>query len=1340
MGLPPSLGAPDPSTDQPAEARRLEPAPTPPAMIQNSKPPFAALILPLLALSGFNALWAKMRVYSVVAQASFPADLQSNLSLHPWQKGYLDVTKAPFNAVGNGINDDSDEIQKAIDYAFWNNFVVYFPAGTYLVSKTLNCIQEDGENFTPPTGKGQRKFAHLLVGSTTGPRPVIKVANGSTLTNNRLLNFIWADTLNNDGNNDGVDDPSRHYCALFRGIDIDMGSNPAATALYMNAAQDSSIEDVKIYGTAFNAGLENIPGSGGYVTNVWIVGGNIGILQNNYRPNPTVMGLTLENQSQYGLKLLHTRGPLGLIGFKITSPASSSASYRAILTSDASGQQNGAAGNLNLVDGQIEVTGSGKAIENQNQDTYIDNVYFKAATIIESGSVNAPTDTITGSASTWKKLTGYVFASGTDNSYVYVDGVHLHTGTGADYVSGNSLVNENPPTDLLSRHLYGTMPSWQDANVIDITAAPYNATPENGFTGTNDDGPAIQAAIDYAVANNKVVFVPRGHFHLSSPIQLKAGLKMIGAGKNISAIQVSRNWQPTSPVVAIDSDNIATASLRLQDLAFISEDPSATNNTLSHQNMTLLRIQSGDTIWRSVQTDRVDSGTDCVYVQPMIIFANNAGGRIYGLNMDLSTRKGTGGSIAAGYRQCKISGTGAQALTIYQFDEEYVEAAPQTEIASSANVTLFGFKMEDNWDIMRISSSTNIRIIGASGNEIANPATMFELTGTCSAIILANLSHAGGGTLKWVTYGAQSVGEDKPLALFKLSGTTPNITTASLPGTITGESYSQTLAATGGNGTLVWSVSAGSLPAGLTLSASGVISGSATTAGTSNFTVRVADTDGDNGPSDEDTQALSIVVTANSVPNISTTTLPGATVGTAYSQTLAATGGNGTLVWSLSTGSLPAGFSLSTGGVISGTPTTTGTSNFTVKVADSDGNVGAADEDTQALSIVVSSGAVGIFSSNEDIGSPGLAGSASFNSGTGTYTVTGGGADIFGTGDQFRYVHQSWTGDGRIVARVVSQTTPATNNWAKGGVMFRDDTAANARFMDQIVAPNPPVNGSIQMVQRVTAGATAVEVGRSDGKTMPYWVRLERHGNLFTGWHSIDGLTWFVTGSATLALNNPARVGLAVTAHDNTKLNTATFDGVTLAAPPAWTAADIGSVGAAGSTSVDYATDLFTLNGAGANIFGTADSFHYYYLPWTAGDATIVAEVTSVENTHQNAKGGLMIRQSLANNAQNALVDLKPGTGAAPGVEFMRRTTSGGSGAHSSGSPVASITPPRFLKLVRSGNNFSAYYSSDSVTWTQVGVTESITMTGTVYIGLVSCSIINTSNLCTATFESVYVK
>ena len=115
-------------------------------------------------------------------------------------------------------------------------------------------------------------------------------------------------------------------------------------------------------------------------------------------------------------------------------------------------------------------------------------------------------------------------------------------------------------------------------------------------------------------------------------------------------------------------------------------------------------------------------------------------------------------------------------------------------------------------------------------------------------------------------------------------------------------------------------------------------------AGTSTFAVRVADAAGQ-----DDTQALSIVINLSDPPNITTTTLPGGTVGQAYNQTLQATGGIGLLTWTISGGSLPAMLSLSPGGVISGTPTNAGTANFTVRVTDT-----LNQSDTQALSIAVS--------------------------------------------------------------------------------------------------------------------------------------------------------------------------------------------------------------------------------------------------------------------------------------------------------------------------------------------------------------------------------------------------
>lgn len=83
---------------------------------------------------------------------------------------------------------------------------------------------------------------------------------------------------------------------------------------------------------------------------------------------------------------------------------------------------------------------------------------------------------------------------------------------------------------------------------------------------------------------------------------------------------------------------------------------------------------------------------------------------------------------------------------------------------------------------------------------------------------------------------------------------------------------------------------------------------------------------------------------------ISTASLPGGTVGTAYNQTLTASGGNGAKTWSLQTGTLPTGLNLNAStGAITGTPTAAGTSNVTVKVTDA-----AAATATKALTIVVS--------------------------------------------------------------------------------------------------------------------------------------------------------------------------------------------------------------------------------------------------------------------------------------------------------------------------------------------------------------------------------------------------
>jgi len=172
-------------------------------------------------------------------------------------------------------------------------------------------------------------------------------------------------------------------------------------------------------------------------------------------------------------------------------------------------------------------------------------------------------------------------------------------------------------------------------------------------------------------------------------------------------------------------------------------------------------------------------------------------------------------------------------------------------------------------------------------------------------------------------------------------GTTSNdepvpvsITTASLPGGTVGVAYSATLQASGGTAPYTWSVLAGALPAGLTLSSGGAITGAPSAVGTASFTVQAND-----AASGSATRPLAITVVAANVLAVTTTTLPTGTTGTPYSATLQASGGTSPYAWEVYQpglyGDLPPGLSLDAGtGAITGTPTTQGAFSFQVRVTD----------------------------------------------------------------------------------------------------------------------------------------------------------------------------------------------------------------------------------------------------------------------------------------------------------------------------------------------------------------------------------------------------------------------
>jgi len=446
---------------------------------------------------------------------------------------------------------------------------------------------------------------------------------------------------------------------------------------------------------------------------------------------------------------------------------------------------------------------------------------------------------------------------------------------------------------------------------------------------------------------------------------------------------------------------------------------------------------------------------------------------------------------------------------------------------------------------------------------------------------------------------------------------------------------------------------------------------------------------------------------------------------------------------------------------------------------------------------------------DQDIGSVPAAGSASYANGV--FTVTGAGSSFMsGTTDAFHFAYQSLSGDGTIVARVVSVSN---GSYTQAGIMVRETLNSGATNM---VVLN--TQSTIYSAYRTATGGSASS-SQVKSQTLPYWLKLVRSGNTFTAYVAFDGVNWVQAGSSkTINMAQNVYVGLGVNSYgvssaytaafDNVSINTTaspapviagvsattgpvgsqvvisgsgfgasqgnslvTLSGTTVTVnswsatsvtmtvptggtsgylvvsvapsmndsnpvvftvtaeplPAGWLDQDVGVVGVTGSAS--YANGAFTVTGTGSSFTsGTTDAFHFAYQTLT-GDGTIVARVVSVNNTSYT-QAGIMIRETLNSGATNMVVLNTQST-----IYSAYRTATGGSITNVRGQ---SQVLPFWLKLVRSGNTFTAYISFDGVDWVQAGATETINMAQNVYVGL-GVNSFGASSAYSATFDNVSI-
>jgi len=310
------------------------------------------------------------------------------------------------------------------------------------------------------------------------------------------------------------------------------------------------------------------------------------------------------------------------------------------------------------------------------------------------------------------------------------------------------------------------------------------------------------------------------------------------------------------------------------------------------------------------------------------------------------------------------------------------------------------------------------------------------------------------------------------------------ITPSPLPSGTVGQGYNQTISASGGSGTYAFALASGTLPAGLTLASDGTLAGTPTAGGSFAFTVRATDTSPAPGPY-SGTQAYALTVAPPSI-TLTPATLPNGQVGTAYSQTLAATGGTAPYTFGVTSGALPPGLRISSSGTIAGTPTAAGSFSVTLTAYDaSTGRGPYAGSRFYSLTITAAPTAAPTVTApaagSTTSGVPTFAGTAPAGSTVALYLAQGSSPAQFlgtttATGGTFSLTSPTTLSSGPYTVYATAQSSGSTVSGNSNLVSFTVDNTAPAPTVST-TAPSPtstaPIPFSVTFSEPVTGFVAA---------------------------------------------------------------------------------------------------------------------------------------------------------------------------------------------------------------------------------------------------------------------------
>jgi len=596
---------------------------------------------------------------------------------------------------------------------------------TYKISSPLLCrthVYGNGSEF------GWGPSHNFLLGSTSlgkAERPLIKLAASATYFANtnapRPAVWFWMEQVWSDWEASPFRNaPGQSFDQVFRGIDIDLNDNPGAIGVSNYGAQGCAIQNTTIDATNAKSGIENIGGLGSGAYDVEVIGGQYGLYldlteyDTSYNGHVSMIGWKFTNQTVAAIHFGNQAGaqPVFMLGCEITN--SGSIPINRLVDGYATKS-------LVMVDCVVDVAGG--TLINRATDTglYLHNIYTRGASTItlDAGSGLTISDT-----ANWSRIYSYVDPE--PNAQNCIDG-SVDTTIHSSKIEGLSYTKQDILDSVVGVHRWDedAFPSFQDAGVLNVKSAPYNAIGD----ADNDDTAELQAAIDAGHAGSVPVFIPRGQYKISDTLTIYDDTKLIGAGKSSSIIFAVSTWQPGSTEYMLETEDNAEGTTIIADIGIFKY-------AQDQGYISYLRWRTGE---NSILLD-VNFGTcgdyfsavDCDSLTHQLVVDGHGGGKWYNTLNRVRTPGPDGTS-----RSIYINGTD-EPMHIYPqnlFGTDNITI----EVHDSSNKYIYHPSFEGGETYLRVDNSDNLALFCAYKNNVPETEAgeaIYEVVGDSDRVLI----------------------------------------------------------------------------------------------------------------------------------------------------------------------------------------------------------------------------------------------------------------------------------------------------------------------------------------------------------------------------------------------------------------------------------------------------------------------------------------------------------------------------------------------------------------------------------------------------------------------------